>query len=50
MPHQKSPFLLGVGILCESGLLQTKGFVPVPWEEDSLGWMGLRDVGGIVGA
>lgn len=36
-------------ILCESGLLQTRGFVPGPWEEGSLGWMSLGDVGGIVG-
>lgn len=50
MPHQESPFLLWADILCESGLLQTMGFVPGPWEEGSLGWMGLGDVGGIVGA
>lgn len=49
-PLQESPFLPLMGILCESVLLQTKGFVPGPWEEGSLGWRSLVDVGGVVGA
>lgn len=39
-----------MGILCESGLLRRREFVPGPWEEGSLGWMSLGDEGGCVGA
>lgn len=49
-PQQETLLMLWEDTLCESGLLQRRGFVPGPWEEGSLGWMSLGDVGGGVGA
>lgn len=48
-PQQESLYPLWEDTLCESGLLQREGFVPGPWEEGSLGWMSLGDVGGGAG-
>lgn len=50
VPQEGSLFLQWEDTLCESGLLQMRGFVPGPWEEGSLGWMSLGDAGGGVGA
>lgn len=41
-------FLLWEGNLYENGLFQMRGFVPGPWEGESLGCMSLGDVCGIV--
>lgn len=49
-PQQENLSLQWMGILCESGPLLRRGFVPGPWEEGSLGWMSLGDAGGGVGA